>query len=145
MFKTAQKNCLSLQFSFFWDSSAGNVYFFHFFALFQVVSQKLAAMFENLPKTYGQRIFSTPTQSLDHHRDHFTIQRKRIAHKLKNPRLLRITFKTLRHFKGTMEYHKTKDIIHVMQTLGHRTSRTPSYTYIWQKNSSKTSKNTCQR
>jgi hypothetical protein len=25
-----------------------------------------------------------------------------------------------RHWKATMEYHKTKDILHVMQLLGHR-------------------------
>jgi integrase/DNA-directed RNA polymerase subunit RPC12/RpoP len=84
------------------------------------VSQKLAAMFEALPKIYGDGVFSTPQQPLDHHRDHFTQQRKRMAQKLKNPRLLRITFHTLRHFKGTMEYHRTKDILHVMQTLGHK-------------------------
>ncbi|MDH5449672.1 MAG: site-specific integrase, partial [Candidatus Bathyarchaeota archaeon] len=27
---------------------------------------------------------------------------------------------TLRHWKATMEYHKTKDILHVMKMLGHR-------------------------
>ena len=32
----------------------------------------------------------------------------------------RITFHTLRHFGATMEYHKTKDIIHVKTVLGHR-------------------------
>ena len=31
-----------------------------------------------------------------------------------------ITFKTFRHFKATMEYHRTKDIIHVMRLLGHK-------------------------
>jgi len=44
----------------------------------------------------------------------------RAAHKLGNPRLLQVHFHTLRHWKGTMEYHKTKDILHVMQVLGHR-------------------------
>lgn len=47
-------------------------------------------------------------------------QRKKIAHKLGNPRILQIHFHTLRHWKATMEYHKTKDILHVMQLLGHR-------------------------
>jgi integrase len=46
-------------------------------------------------------------------------QRKTIAKKLQNPRLLRITFHTFRHWKATMEYHKTKNL-HVMQLLGHR-------------------------
>ena len=57
---------------------------------------------------------------LDHHRNHFCIQRKRIAEKLRNPRLNRITFRTLRHWKATKEYHKTKDILHVMKILGHK-------------------------
>jgi integrase len=81
---------------------------------------KLAAMLDALPKTYGNRVFSNPSQPLDHFRDMFSQQRKRIAHKLKNPRILRITFHTLRHLKGTMEYHRTKDILHVMQVLGHK-------------------------
>ena len=46
------------------------------------ISQKLAAMLEALPRTYGKRVFSTPDMPLDHHRDAFTQQRKRLAHKL---------------------------------------------------------------
>jgi len=84
------------------------------------LSQKLAAMLEALPKTYGNRVFANPEQRLDHHRENFNKQRKHTSNKLKNPRLMRITFHTLRHWKGTMEYHRTKDILHVMQTLGHK-------------------------
>jgi hypothetical protein len=40
--------------------------------------------------------------------------------KLGNPRLRQITFHTFRHWKATMEYHKTKDILHVMRLLGHK-------------------------
>jgi integrase len=83
------------------------------------ISPKLAAMLEALPKTYGTRVFSNAQSRLDQHRNILIQQRKRIANKLQNPRLLRITFHTLRHFKGTMEYQRTKDILHVMQTLGH--------------------------
>ncbi|MCW4024716.1 MAG: site-specific integrase [Candidatus Bathyarchaeota archaeon] len=50
----------------------------------------------------------------------FDRQRKRIALKFGNTRLNKITFHTLRHWKGTMEYHKTKDILHVMSVLGHK-------------------------
>jgi len=50
----------------------------------------------------------------------FETQRKRIAAKTKNPRLLRITFHTFRHWKATMEYNRTKDILHVMRFLGHK-------------------------
>ena len=37
-----------------------------------------------------------------------------------NPRLNQITFHTLRRWKATMEYHRTKDILHVKRMLGHR-------------------------
>ena len=47
-------------------------------------------------------------------------QRKRASSKLQNPRLRQIHFHTLRHWKATMEYAKTKDILHVMKVLGHR-------------------------
>lgn len=33
---------------------------------------------------------------------------------------MKITFRTLRHWKGTTEYHKTKDILHVKRLLGHK-------------------------
>jgi len=50
----------------------------------------------------------------------FYMARKRIAYAYNNPRLLRISFHTLRHWKATTEYHKTKDILHVKNMLGHR-------------------------
>jgi len=43
-----------------------------------------------------------------------------LARKLQNPRLLRISFHTLRHWKATVLYHQTKDILYVKQFLGHR-------------------------
>jgi site-specific recombinase XerC len=46
--------------------------------------------------------------------------RKRLVFKLQNSRLKHIHMHTFRHWKATMEYHKTKDIIHVQQILGHR-------------------------
>jgi len=58
--------------------------------------------------------------SLNGHNWNFNRQRRRLATKLQNPRLERITFHTLRHWKATMEYHKTKDLLHVKQMLGHR-------------------------
>jgi integrase len=50
----------------------------------------------------------------------FCITRKRLAKKLQNPRLMQIHFHTFRHWKATMEYDKTRDILHVMNLLGHR-------------------------
>ena len=50
----------------------------------------------------------------------FERYRKRAAHKFGNRNILHITFHTLRHWKATTEYHKTKDILYVMRLLGHR-------------------------
>jgi integrase len=53
-------------------------------------------------------------------RESYRYNRNKTAKKLKNPRLKKITFHTFRHWKGTTEYHKTKDIIHVKTILGHK-------------------------
>ncbi len=50
-------------------------------------------------------------------------QRKRAAQKFNNPRLQKISFTTFRHWRGTMEYHRTKDILHVKSVLGHKQIR----------------------
>jgi integrase len=84
------------------------------------ISKKLVGMLETLPKNYGDRVFSNPQQPLDHYRDNFCQQRRRVANKLQSSRMLRITFHTFRRWKGTIEYHRTKDILHVMQLLGHK-------------------------
>jgi len=80
------------------------------------ISNKLIAMINELPKT-SNTVFATNTDAL---RKSFQFQRRLIAYKLKNPRLQQISFHTFRHWKATMEYHKTRDILHVMQMLGHR-------------------------
>ena len=54
----------------------------------------------------------------------FRRQRKRNAHKLQNPRLLRIHFHTLRHWKAVIEYAKTKDVLYVQKLLGHKSLKT---------------------
>ncbi|MDH5663303.1 MAG: site-specific integrase, partial [Candidatus Bathyarchaeota archaeon] len=57
--------------------------------------------------------------------------KKEIAQKLKNPRLMKIHFHTFRHWKATMEYHKTKDLLHVKQLLGHKNvNNTMLYTQL---------------
>ena len=46
-------------------------------------------------------------------------------------RLLKVNFIILRHWKATMEYHKTKDILHVMRLLGHKSIKnTLIYTHL---------------
>ncbi|MEM3728373.1 MAG: site-specific integrase [Candidatus Bathyarchaeia archaeon] len=84
------------------------------------ISSKLAAMLNSLPKN-SEKIFGS--SSIRTIRRLFQKQRQRIAQKLGNPRLLNITFHTLRHWKATMEYHKTKDILYVMKVLGHKSIR----------------------
>lgn len=84
------------------------------------ISQKLIGMLNSLPKDHGKFVFSNPDMPLDHFRDNFCQQRKRIARKVQNPRILKILFKTMRTWKGTMEYHRTRDVLHVMQILGHK-------------------------
>jgi len=84
------------------------------------VSNTLIGKLNKLPKE-NERIFRNHIrQSVS---SNFRTQRKRIAYKLGNPRLNKITFHTFRHWKATMEYAKTRDILHVMQLLGHRNIR----------------------
>jgi integrase len=80
------------------------------------ISNKLVAMLNELPKK-STKVFTANSDAL---RKSFEKQRKSIAYKMQNPRLRQISFHTFRHWKATMEYHKTKDILHVMQMLGHR-------------------------
>jgi integrase len=56
-------------------------------------------------------------------KSNFYKTRKSLAFKLQNPRLKQIGLHTFRHWKATMEYHKTRDILHVQQVLGHRDLR----------------------
>ena len=78
------------------------------------LSQTAIAYLQRLPKK-RQKIFNRGSVLTT-----FFKLRKRLAFKLNNPRLMNISFHTFRHWKATMEYHKTKDILHVMQLLGHR-------------------------
>jgi integrase len=95
--------------------------------VFQVstsLMERLSALPRTSAKVFGEAKFKTIQKN-------FQEQRKRIAAKLRNPRIQRISFLTLRHWKGTMEYHKTKDILHVMRILGHKNIKnTLVYTHL---------------
>jgi integrase len=70
-------------------------------------------------------------EELSHFTRNYSKQRKRIALKLKNPRLNQISLRTFRHWKGTMEYARTKDIVHVKELLGHyNISNTLKYIHL---------------
>lgn len=73
-------------------------------------------MLKALPQK-TDKLFKSSVNSM---RSNFGSQRKRTANKLKNPRMERITFHTFRHWKATMTYHKTKDILYVKKILGHK-------------------------
>ena len=91
------------------------------------ITPELLSMLNSQPQKYPTVFL--PNQ--DVLRKSFQRQRKRIAFKLQNQRLKQISFHTFRHFKATMEYHKTKDILHVMQLLGHRNIKnTLIYTHL---------------
>jgi integrase len=81
------------------------------------ISQRLLERLQDLPKN---NLYVFGGTNLETTARLFERSRKIAANKSKNPRLLKITFHTLRHWKATMEYHKTKDILHVMKTLGHK-------------------------
>jgi integrase len=81
------------------------------------LSSELISMLNKLPKN-STRIFGDITAS--GLKTNLWTSRKRVAHKLSNPRINKITFHSLRHWKATMEYHQTRDILHVKKVLGHR-------------------------
>ncbi len=92
------------------------------------ISDKLIAMLNRLPKV-SNKVFSNKTKATI--ANNFNRQRKNAAQKLGNPRLLGIHFHTFRHWRATMEYHRTKDILYVMKLLGHKSiSNTLVYTQL---------------
>ena len=78
------------------------------------VSQELINRLEPLMKESG-RLFDD-----EQLRRAFLYKRRTMVRKLSNPRLRNITFTTFRHWFATMEYHRTKDILHVQRLLGHK-------------------------
>jgi len=80
------------------------------------ISLQLIAMLNSLPREKD-----APFACSHRHFDrYFRSQRANVAKKLKNDRIRKITFHTLRHWKATMEYARTKDLLPVQQVLGHR-------------------------
>jgi integrase len=98
------------------------------------ITMRLFAMLDALPKKWDLVFHDPaldPVESLDDFRRTFIRQRNLAAERLQNPRIRKICFKTLRHYTATMEYHKTKDILHVMQMLGHKSIKnTLVYTHL---------------
>src|SRR2546430_16461803 len=81
----------------------------------------------------GLKVFGNG--NIEKFRRNYEKQRRHVAEKLGNPRLHQIKMHSFRHWKATYEYHKTKDILHVMRFLGHKSiQNTLRYTQLvdWQ-------------
>lgn len=100
------------------------------------VSEQLLNMLLSLPRK-NSYVFSPSgnkerlAEELEHFARNYTKQRRRLALKLKNPRIKQTSLRTFRHWKATMEYVKTKDIVHVKEFLGHvNINNTLKYVHI---------------
>lgn len=69
------------------------------------ISEKLVCMFTPLTKkkNLDESLWGVSSKSM---MSTFSNRRKALAEKLGNSRLMKITMKTFRHWKATMEYHK---------------------------------------
>lgn len=72
------------------------------------VSPKLIGMLQRLPKK-SDKVFNSQKGNKSA-AVCLSQQRKKIALKLGNPRIAKIHFHLIRHWKATMEYHKTQNI-----------------------------------
>lgn len=81
------------------------------------VTTKTIAMLKNLQKKNGDYVFSPKCVAS---RRGFDQTRKRIAERMQNPRLLKIHFHTLRHWRASREYERTGDIYAAKDLLGHK-------------------------
>jgi len=94
------------------------------------ISDKLVAMIKSEANGCASLTLIWPLSYNTIHRTFFE-KRRQLAQKLVNPNFMKITFKTFRHWKATMEYHRTKDILYVKQLLGHREIKnTLIYTHL---------------
>ena len=85
-------------------------------------SSKLVSMLNSLkkPRKFVFHADNASPKAYSNFAHEFYEQRKQIAKECGNDRLLRVNFRSLRHFKGTSEYLRTRDIYHVKRVLGHK-------------------------
>ena len=69
----------------------------------------------------NERLFQCKSKNLS---EQYRRLRNRLAEKLQDPTFKTIRLYDFRHFKATMEYHKTKDLLHIKTLLGHKDLRT---------------------
>lgn len=68
-----------------------------------------------------ERIFPTSSESIS---KAYRVLRNNLAQKLQDPTIKTIRLYDFRHFKASMEYHKTKALLYIKALLGHRDLRT---------------------
>ena len=92
------------------------------------ISNRLLSRLLQLPRN-NIKVFTWT--NLDDFRRRYDDMKNALAIKLENPRIKQIAFRSFRHWKATMEYQKTKDILHVKWLLGHkRIENTLVYTHL---------------
>jgi len=69
----------------------------------------------------NDRLFPTQSENIS---ESYRRLRNRLAEKLQDPTFKAIRLYDYRHFKASMEYHKTKDLLYIKQLLGHKDLRT---------------------
>lgn len=90
------------------------------------ITDKLVTMLKRIPKT-NELVFGENAAKRMRQLFHWT--RTRLAYRTQNPRIKEIHLHSFRHWGATMLYHDTKDIILVMNRLGHR-SITSTQIYV---------------
>jgi integrase len=83
--------------------------------------EMLKAYINNKGLNLNDRIFPTKSETIS---EKYRIFGNKLAKKLQDPTFKTIRLYDFRHFKATMEYHKTKDLLHVKAILGHKDLRT---------------------
>jgi integrase len=92
------------------------------------ISNNMLSRLYQIPKS-ADRVFNL--KSLDSFRAGYEDMKNNLAVSQGNPRLAEVAFRSFRHWKATMEYSKTKDILYVKWLLGHKKlENTLIYTHL---------------
>jgi integrase len=95
------------------------------------VSTRLVSLLSTLPKQEQSVFKKRPKASIESFRDYYIREKRKIASKTQNPNIRAITWKSLRHWKATIEYQRTKDIPCLRNILGHvNIQNTLVYTHL---------------
>jgi len=95
------------------------------------ISESLMAEIEDYIKRKKIGLDTPILPPIENLRRYYQISRNRLAERLRIPELKRISLYTLRHFKATHLYRKTRDILYVKEYMGHRSiSSTLKYIHL---------------